>query len=131
MVPSRQSPSATTILRPGSLMRRLNDDREASRDAIAMIDEDRTQLERSAAALVASEELDRLEIAAAVGEPRPRRARPEPGPRSEPALRPHAGSVQQLATSVRPGRGRLAPVLADIVTWFVGCAKRDPRAGVE
>ena len=89
---------------------------EAYCDAIAMIEEHRTQLDRLACALVASEELDRLEIAAALGESRPRRtARPEPGPRPEPALRPHAGSVRQPATSVRPRRRRLAPVLADMV----------------
>ena len=105
---------------------------EAYRDAIAMIEEHRAQLDRLAAALVASEELGRLEIAAALGEPRPRRtARPEPGPRPEPALRPHAGSVRPRATSVRPRRRRLAPVVADIVTWFVGRARRDRRAGVE
>ena len=104
---------------------------EAYCDAIAMIEEHRTQLDRLACALVASEELDRLEIAAALGESRPRRtARPEPGPRPEPALRPHAGSVRQPATSVRRRRRRLAPVLAGIVTWFVGRAKRDRRAGV-
>jgi cell division protease FtsH len=104
---------------------------DAYRDAIAMIEEHRAQLDRLAGALVASEELDRPEIAAALSESRPRRtARPEPVPRPEPALRPHAGSVRQPATSVRPRRRRLAPVLAGIVTWFVGRAKRDRRAGV-
>jgi cell division protease FtsH len=65
---------------------------DAYRDAIAMIEEHRAQLDRLAGALVASEELDRLEIAAALSESRPRRtARPEPGPRPEPALRPMRG----------------------------------------
>ena len=96
-----------------------------------MIEEHRAQLARLAGALVASEELDRVEIAAALGAPRPRRApRPQPEPRPEPAPRPQAGSVRQPITSVRRRRRRLAPVLAGIVTWFVGRAKRDRRAGV-
>jgi cell division protease FtsH len=104
---------------------------EAYRDAIAMIEEHRAQLDRLAGGLVASEELDRLEIAAALGESRPRRAAPpEAGPRPEPALRPQARSIRQPATSVRPRRRRLAPVLAGIVTLFVGRANRDRRAGV-
>ena len=56
---------------------------DAYRDAIAMIEEHRAQLDRLAGALVASEELDRPEIAAALSESRPRRTAP---PSRYPAL---------------------------------------------
>jgi cell division protease FtsH len=104
---------------------------EAYRDAIAMIEEHRAQLARLAGALVASEELDRVEIAAALGAPLPRRAaHQQPEPRPEPVLRPQAGSVRQPAASVRPRQRRLRPAFAGTVTWFVARAKRDRRAGV-
>jgi cell division protease FtsH len=83
---------------------------EAYRDAIATIVEHRALLDRLAGALVASEELDRLEIAAALGEPTPRRhTPPAPGPRPEPALRPERAKTPSPAAPRRP---RLAPVLA-------------------
>ena len=86
---------------------------EAYRDAIAMIDRHRSQLDRLASALMASGDLDRPEIAAALGEPPPRRhAHPEPGPRAEPALRPAPATAPTRDSRPRARLPRLAPVPA-------------------
>jgi cell division protease FtsH len=98
---------------------------DAYRDAIAMLEEHRERLDRLVRALGASEELDRLEIAAALGEPRaPRRTRTEPGARPEPALRPPEATAPHPAATRRALRPRLAPVL----TAFIGRADREPAA---
>jgi cell division protease FtsH len=102
---------------------------EAYRDAIALVEEHRTQLERLARALIASEDLDRLEIAAALGEARPRqRTRPHPGPRPAPALRQHAPATRRPARQRRPLAPRLAPALPAALAAFIGRADRTRRA---
>jgi cell division protease FtsH len=104
---------------------------EAYRDAVAMLEEHREQLDRLAGALLASEELDRLEIAAALGEPPPRRpARPPAGPRPEPALRPEGQTAPHPAASRRQFRRRLAPALAAALTAFTARSDRARRAPV-
>jgi cell division protease FtsH len=104
---------------------------DAYRDAIAMIDEHREQLDRLAHALLASEELDRLEIAAALGEPRPgRRSRPEAGPRPEPALRPRNATAPAATRSRHPLRRRLAPALAAAAAAFGTRDGRDRGAPI-
>jgi cell division protease FtsH len=102
---------------------------EAYRDAIALIDAHRAQLDRLARTLLASEELDRLEIATALGEPRPQpRVPPEPGPRLEPALRPHKVAPSHVPASPRRRRRRLVPLLAGALASFRVRAARDRRA---
>ena len=106
---------------------------EAYRDAIVLIEEHRAQLERLAAALMASEDLDRLEIAASLGEARPRRLpRPHPGPRPEPALRPPAPTARHGERSRRPLGRRFAPALPTALTAFIArvlsVGRREARA---
>ena len=101
---------------------------EAYRDAIKLIDAHRAQLDRLARTLLASEELDRLEIATALGEPRPQPpVRPEPGPRPEPALRPHNVAPSHVHASPRRRR-RLSPLLSDALAAFRARADRDRGA---
>jgi hypothetical protein len=95
-----------------------------------MIEEHRAPLGHLARGLVESEELDRLEIAAALGEPRPRaRALPQPGPRPEPALRPQQVTTQPASTARRPLR-RIAPALAAALAAFAARADRDRSAPI-
>jgi cell division protease FtsH len=98
---------------------------EAYRDAITMVEEHRRPLDRLAQALLASEELDRLEIAAVLGEPpRPRPALPPAGPRPEPALRGAAERPAPHPATPRRVRRRLAPALAAVRTALGGRADR-------
>jgi hypothetical protein len=102
---------------------------EAYGSAIGLIEEHRPELDRLARALITSEDLDRLEIAAALGEPRPgRRARPQPGPRPEPALRREMPAAPHPTAPRRTLRPRLAPVLPDAVVAFIARAGRDRDA---
>jgi cell division protease FtsH len=104
---------------------------EAYRDAIAMIEDHRVQLDRLAGALLTSEELDRLEIADALGEPPPRPpVRPEAGPRPEPALRRPEPTAPHVVTTRRRARRRLAPALAVVRTALVGRPDRHGGAPI-
>ena len=102
---------------------------EAYRDALAMVEEHRAQLDRLARTLLASEELDRLEIAAALGEPPARPAtRPAAGPRPEPALHVPAPTPLRQRAPRRAMRPRLASVLPAAFTAFGGRAGSDRDA---
>jgi cell division protease FtsH len=102
---------------------------DAYRDAIAMIEQHRAQLDRLAGALLEAEELDRLEIAAALGKPRPRVPAPgHSGPRPEPALRSRKPTTRHAARARRPLRRRVAPVLAALLPAWARRADRDRRA---
>jgi Peptidase family M41 len=104
---------------------------EAYRDAITMVEEHRRPLERLARALLASEELDRLEIAAALGEPpQARPALPPAGPRPEPALRRAGERSAPHPATPRRVRRRLAPALAAVRTVLGGRADRRPGAPI-
>jgi cell division protease FtsH len=99
---------------------------EAYRDAIAMVEHHREPLDRLARALLASEELDRLEIAAALGEPPQRRPgiRRPPGPRPEPALHRPEERARHPASPRRRVRRSLAPALAVVRTALTGRPER-------
>jgi len=100
---------------------------EAYRDAIAIVEEHRAQHQRLSRSLLEAEELDRLEIAAALGDPRPRAlAHPKPAPRQEPALHPGKAAAQHVPGARRPLRRRLAPALAALLT--ASRARRVPTA---
>jgi cell division protease FtsH len=102
---------------------------EAYRDAIVLVEQHREQLERLARALTASESLDRLEITTALGEARPRRhARPNPGPRTEPALRPPAAGSPHARRERRRLAERLTPALPAAVQAVLDRAERGRRA---
>jgi cell division protease FtsH len=97
---------------------------EAYRDAIAMIERHRDQLDRLARRLLVSEELDRLEIADALGEALPvRRPSVEGGPRAKPALRGAHRSARRPALE----RARM-PRIPAAVTAFLSRADRGRRA---
>jgi hypothetical protein len=101
---------------------------EAYRDAIAMLEEHRARLDRLTRALIESDDLDRLEIAAALGEPRARRSTgPAPGPRPEPALR-REPSPRRPRARERGVRPRLVPLLAEALTAFLGRLPSHRRA---
>lgn len=88
---------------------------DAYRDAIAMVEQHRPELEALADALLASEDLDRERIAALLGSGRARMAaRPDLGPRPEPALRRQNEPAQALAPveRIRPARRRRPAVAA-------------------
>ncbi len=96
---------------------------EAYGHALSLIEDHRAELDRLAAALLASEELDRLEIAAVLGRPRPvRRVRPAPGPRTHPAL-----VSPEPSPPPAPGRA-LRPRLASALAAFTGRPGRDRDA---
>jgi cell division protease FtsH len=102
---------------------------DAYRDAIAMVERHRALLDRLAGRLIEAEELDRLEIAAALGEARPPvHARRHPGPRREPALRSGRAAARQAAKAKRPLRRRLAPALSALLAMSAGRVGRDRRA---
>lgn len=104
---------------------------EAYRDAIAMVEEHREQLDRLARALLASEELDRLEIAAALGEPSPRRpVRRHAEPQPVPVLQRADHPVPHPVTPRTRVRRRLRPALAAARTAFAGRPERNERATI-
>jgi Peptidase family M41 len=102
---------------------------DAYRDAIAMVERHRARLDRLAGRLIEAEELDRLEIAAALGDARPRvPARRHPGPRAEASLRGGRPTARQAARARRPLRRRIAPALSALLAMSARRIGRDGRA---
>jgi cell division protease FtsH len=95
---------------------------EAYRDAVTMVEEHRRQLDRLARGLVESEELDRLEIVAALDDARPPARL---GPQHESALRPRRTAAPAV-TARRSIRRRVAPALAALMA-FAARAGRAPE----